>query len=394
MISFDEAFALIASKVTPLGTETVAIADAAGRILAQSLHARNAAPRVATAAMDGYAVIDAATRPDESLRVVGESRAGAGFAGKVTPGQAVRIFTGAPMPVGTDRCIMQEYASRDGDRVRFAAGYGPGWHVRAAGSDFAAGALLLEAGTRLTARTMIAAAAADVASLPVALRPRVAIIGTGDELAPPGEAHLRPYAIPETVTYGVAAMIEEAGAQVVSRTIGLDDLPALEAAANSALDAADLVIVTGGASVGERDFAKPMFAAHGLELIFAKVSIKPGKPVWLGRARGKWVLGLPGNPTSAMVTSRLFLSALLARLQGQPVTQALRWRRMPLGAPLGPTGDRETFVRAAWDDGGLTPFSNQDSGAQGVLANADWLIRCPAGQPARSAGDTVSALPF
>lgn len=253
MISFDEAFALIASKVTPLGTETVAIADAAGRILAQSLHARSAAPRVATAAMDGYAVIDAATRPDESLQVVGESRAGAGFAGKVTPGQAVRIFTGAPMPVGTDRCIMQEYASRDGDRVRFAAGYGPGWHVRAAGSDFAAGALLLEAGTRLTARTMIAAAAADVASLPVALRPRVAIIGTGDELAPPGEAHLRPYAIPETVTYGVAAMIEEAAAQVVSRTIGLDDLPALEAAANSALDAADLVIVTGGASVGERD---------------------------------------------------------------------------------------------------------------------------------------------
>lgn len=394
MIEFDEAVELIATHGVPLGTEPVALAEAAGRVLGAPLHARSAAPRVAVSAMDGYAVIDAATRPGEPLTVVGESLAGAGYPGIVEPGQTVRIFTGAPLPARADRCIMQEYAARDGETVRFAEGYGPGWHVRAAGSDFAAGDLLLAAGTRLNPRAMIAAAAADVAGVTVAIRPRVAIIGTGDELAPPGEAHLRDDAIPESVTFGISAMVAESGAQVVHRTIGLDDLPKLEAAAGAALKAADLVIVTGGASVGERDFAKPMFAPHGLDLVFAKVAIKPGKPVWLGRAKGKWVLGLPGNPTSAMVTARLFLLPLLARLQGQPVAEVLHWRSLPLAAPIGATGNRETFVRARWDEAGLMPLGNQDSGAQGALAQADWLIRCPAGQPALATGQPVSALPF
>lgn len=394
MIGFDEAVGLIAEQVLPLGTEHVALAEAAGRVLAAPLHARSAAPRVAVSAMDGYAVIDAATRPGEPLTVVGESRAGAGYPGTLAAGEAVRIFTGAPLPAGADRCIMQEYATRDGETVRFAEGYGPGWHVRAAGSDFAAGDLLLAAGTRLNPRAMIAAAAADVASVTVAMRPRVAIIGTGDELAPPGEAHLRDDAIPESVTFGVSALVADCGAQVVHRTIGLDDLPKLEAAAGAALETADLVIVTGGASVGERDFAKPMFAAHGLELVFAKVAIKPGKPVWLGRTKGKWVLGLPGNPTSAMVTARLFLQPLLARLQGQPVAEVLRWHSLPLAAPIRATGNRETFVRARWDEAGLMPLGNQDSGAQGALAQADWLIRCPAGLPALETGQPVSTLPF
>lgn len=394
MIGFDEAVGLITEQVLPLGIEQVALAEAAGRVLAAPLLARSAAPRVAVSAMDGYAVIDAATRPGELLTVVGESRAGAGYPGTLAAGEAVRIFTGAPLPPGADRCIIQEYATRDGETVRFAEGYGPGWHVRAAGSDFAAGDLLLAAGTRLNPRAMIAAAAADVASVTVAMRPRVEIIGTGDELAPPGEAHLRADAIPESVTFGVSALVADCGAQVVDRTIGLDDLPKLEAAAGAALETADLVIVTGGASVGERDFAKPMFVPHGLDLVFAKVAIKPGKPVWLGRAKGKWVLGLPGNPTSAMVTARLFLQPLLARLQGQAVTDVLHWRSLPLAAPIGATGNRETFVRARWDEAGLMPLGNQDSGAQGALAQADWLIRCPAGQPALETGQPVSALPF
>ena len=394
MISFDEAIALIARAVHPLGHEEVPLGEAAGRVLAQPLSARSAAPRQAVAAMDGYAVVDAATRAGLDLTVIGESRAGQGFAGTVAPGQAVRIFTGAPMPDGADRCIMQEYAARDGDRVRFAEGYGPAWHVRAAGSDFAAGDILLEAGTRLSPRAMIAAAAADRAMLSVSLQPRIAIIGTGDELAAPGEAHLRADAIPESVTFGVAALAAQAGGRVVHRAIAVDDLPALERAAGAALAAADVVIVTGGASVGERDFAKPMFAPHGLELVFAKVAIKPGKPVWLGCAAGKWVIGLPGNPTSAMVTARLFLLPLLALLQGQALDAVLRWRRLPLVAPLGETGGRETFARARWEDEGLVPVSNQDSGAQGALAGADWLIRCPAGQGAVAAGDLVRALSF
>ena len=394
MTSFDDAVASIADAVRPLPGESVALAEAAGRVLAQPLHARADAPRRAVAAMDGYAVVDAATQPGAPLRVVGESFAGTGFAGRVAPGEAVRIFTGAPMPDGADRCIMQEYAARDGDRVTFAEGYGPGWHVRAAGSDFAAGALLLDVGTRLTPRAMVVAAAADRARVCVAQRPRVAIIGTGDELAPPGGALEREDAIPESGTFGVAAMARTYGARIVDRATGVDDLPALTALADHALDRADVVIVTGGASVGERDFAKPMFAPHGLDLLFAKVAIKPGKPVWLGRARGRWVLGLPGNPTSAMVTARLFLAPLLARLQGRAADSALRWRLMPLAAPLGPARGRETFARARWDEAGLTPLDNQDSGAQAALAVADWLIRCPLEQGALDRRATVRALLF
>lgn len=394
MITFDEAISLMDKAVSPLSSESVGLADAAGRALAEPLHARSDVPRAPVAAMDGYAVRDATTRPEEPLRIVGESRAGCGFAGTLGAGQAVRIFTGAPMPNGSDRCIMQEYARRDGDDVIFSDGYGPGWHVRAAGSDFAAGELLLAAGTRLTPRAMVAAAAADVANLRVVMQARVIVIGTGDELALPGSAHLRADAIPDSVTFGVAAMVGEAGAVLVRRVIGLDDLPSLTQEADMALDDADLVVVTGGASVGERDFAKPMFAAHGLDLAFPKVAIKPGKPVWLGRARRAWVLGLPGNPTSAMVTARLFLQPLLARLQGQDMATLVRWRALPLAATLGAVGNRETFVRARWDDAGLTPLGNQDSGAQRALAEADWLIRCAPGQPAREAGEMVSALAF
>jgi len=343
--------------------------------------------------MDGYAVRDATTTPFQLLRVIGESRAGLSYPGIVGTAEAVRIFTGAQMPAGTDRCIVQEHAIREGDTVRFMVGYGPGWHVRAIASDFAAGALLLDRGTRLSPQAMVAAAAADVASVTVAVPPRVAIVGTGDELAPPGTAADRPGAIPESVSFGVAAMVAEAGGLVVRRATGRDDLPALQHLAASLLEAADLVIVTGGASVGDHDLARPIFAPHGLELLIDKVAIKPGKPVWLGRAGGRWVLGLPGNPTSALVTAVLFLRPLLAALQGQDPHQRLHWRRLPLAAPLPAVGGRETFVRAQWDDG-LVPLSNQQSGAQAALAAADWLIRRPVGSAAAAAGQSVSALAF
>jgi molybdopterin molybdotransferase len=394
MITLDAALAQLAGAVTPLGSEEVAIGAAAGRVLAAPVRARTASPRSAVAAMDGYAVCAATTVPGAPLRLIGESRAGARFAGGVGAGEAVRIFTGAPMPDGTDRCIMQEYATRDGDLVRFAPGYGPGWHVREPGSDFGGDTELLAAGTRLGPRAMVAAAAADRAMLSVHAWPRVAILGTGDELAAPGSAWQRRDAIPDSVTHGVAAMVEQAGGHVVARSIGGDDLNTLEALAGTLLAAADVVVVTGGASVGERDFARPMFAPHGLDLLFGKVAIKPGKPAWVGRARGTWVVGLPGNPGSAMVTARLFLVPLLAALQGQELTQQLRWRRLPLAAPLGATGSRETLVRACWDDAGLRPIATQDSGAQRALVEAGWLIRCPAGQPTLPCGQTVEALSF
>lgn len=394
MIDYDEAQRLIATEVGPMGSERIAIGEAAGRILAEPLFARSDAPRQAVAAMDGYAVIDASTRPGEPLQLIGESRAGAGFAGRVEAGQAVRIFTGAPMPAGTDRCIMQEYASRDGELVLFTEGYGPGWHVRKAGSDFGAGDLLLDPGTRLGPRAMIAAAAADVAEVAVGLRPRVAIIGTGDELRPPGTAWQQADAIPDSVSFGAAAMVADAGGIVVDRRTGADDLATLETLAGRALDMADLTIVTGGASVGERDFAKAMFAPHGLQLLFEKVAMKPGKPVWIGRAKDRWIVGLPGNPTSAMVTARLFLLPLLARLQGQSMENLMRWRTLPLAAPIAATGGRETFMRARWDEEGLVPISNQDSGTQAAMVTADWLIRCAAGQGPVAVGQPVRALSF
>ncbi len=394
MIPFDEAIGLINDQATTLGEEVVPFERAAGRVLTRALDARRDAPFSAVAAMDGYAVIDSATRPGEALRVIGQSAAGTGFTDALKPGDAVRIFTGAPMPQGSDRCIMQEYAERNGDLVVFKEDYGPGWHVRPPGSDFRKGDRLVSPGTRLGARAMVAAAAADLATVSVSVQPRVAIIGTGDELMVPGTAYTRADAIAESVTYGVAAMAAASGAEVIERALASDDLPALEDLAGTMLSCADVVIVTGGASVGERDFAKPMFAPHGLELVFAKAAIKPGKPVWLGRAKGKWVLGLPGNPTSAMVTARLFLMPLLARLQGQSIAEVNCWRKMVLAEELPTTGGRETFIRASWEKDGLVPVTNQDSGAQRALMQADWLIRRLPNAPVCRAGEHVSALAF
>lgn len=395
MIDFEEALALIAETVTPLGSERIALAKAAGRVLASDVVARLDSPRSAVSAMDGYAVRNAdVSGVGARLKLTGESFAGTGALPPLQSGEAMRIFTGAPMPEGADRVIMQENVDRDGEAVIIAREYGPGWHVRKQANDFAAGAILLKAGRKLDARAMVAAAAADQAELDVSLVPRIAIIGTGDELAEPGQAYERAGAIPESVTYGVAAFVEQWGGKVVQSERGGDDLAQLEGQAKVALDCSDLVVVTGGASVGEKDFAKAMFEPFGAELIFSKVAIKPGKPVWLARVGAKWVLGLPGNPTSAMVTARLLLAPLMAALLGQNSPAALPWRMLPLGGAMKATGNRETFVRAMLDDDGLHSLDNQDSGAQLALADADWLIRCPADAPAMEAGEMVQALPF
>ncbi|MBC2668369.1 molybdopterin molybdotransferase MoeA [Novosphingobium piscinae] len=392
MTGFTEALARLAETARPLGAETVPLDAAHGRVLAAPVIARLAAPRHAVSAMDGYAVVDAATAPGVPLPVVGEARPGQPHPGPLAPGQAVRIFTGGPLPVGADRVIVQEQAQRSGDTVRFLPGYGPGWHVRTAGSDFAAGTTLLPAGTRLTARALVTAAGADLAAVAVHRRPRVAVLGTGDELAAPGTAAAQDWAIPESVTLGVAALAAEAGATITWRGSHGDDLPGLTRLAGALLPGLDLLVVTGGASVGAYDFAKAMLEPHGLELVFSRLAIKPGKPVWFGRVGDRLVLGLPGNPTSALVTATLFLRPLLAALQGESPEAALPWRRLPLAAPLAGADERETFTRAVWAAEGLVPIGNQDSGAQAALGQAGWLIRCPAGTPARGAGEWVTAL--
>jgi len=394
MISFDEALERVRGAAHPLGTETVAIEAAAGRVLAAPVIARIASPRRDVSAMDGYAVrqADLATLPAK-LKIVGESFAGGGWNGAIGSGECVRIFTGAPVPGGADRVVIQENVRREDD-VAVIEKAGDARHIRKRGSDFEQGQQLLSGGRLLDKRAIVAAAAADLAQVEVYSRPRVAILGTGDELAEPGTAAERPDAIPESVSLGIATMAADWGADVVGRERLRDELPAMEGAAAQALDEADLVVVTGGASVGEKDFAKAMFEPLGLDLIFSKVAIKPGKPVWLGRVRSKLVIGLPGNPTSALVTGRLFLAPLLAGLSGRNPDEALKWRTASLGTPLKECGSRETFHRGRWSGGQVEILGFQDSSAQQALADADVLVRQFANAQALPAGAEVEVLDF
>lgn len=395
MIGFEEATALMLALARPLEPRDVPIEDADGLVLAEPVIAAADTPADPLSAMDGYAVRDAdlGVLPAR-LKVAGTIYAGEAPGGCLPIGACLRIFTGAPIPAGADRVVMQEAVGRDGDWAVFETEPGRGRHIRPAGSDFLAGDTLVAAGTALNAQAMVAAAAADCARLSVHPRPRVVVLGTGDELVAPGQARLTPGAVPDSVSLGVAALVREYGGVVVDRVRLRDDPARLQRAAGAALDVADVVVVTGGASVGEKDFAKSMFVPMGLEIVFEKVAIKPGKPVWIGRARSRLVVGLPGNPTSAMVTARLFLAPLIAGLAGRDPTTALAWRNEPLTGELPETGDRDTFVRGASGAWGVAPLVNQDSGAQGALASADRLIRRTAGAAAGSRLMPVEVLDF
>lgn len=395
MISFDEAVELVRSVATPLGSESVTLAEAAGRVLARSVIAELDSPRSDVSAMDGYAVRDADLQQLPALlQLTGASYAGSRWDGSVAPGTCVRIFTGAPLPQGANRVVMQENVRSSGGAATIGEHPGTARHIRKRGSDFAQGDELLPAGRLVGARAVVAAAGADVAELEVFRRPRVHILSTGDELAEPGTARKRAHAIPESVSFGVAALARQWGADCIGRTRLRDDLPAMQDAARIAAESAELIVVTGGASVGEKDFAKAMFEPLGLELIFSKVSLKPGKPAWLGSIGEKIVIGLPGNPTSALVTARLFLAPLLAGLTGRPIEDALRWRTVPLASAIGPCGARETFHRARFAKGAAQVLSFQDSSAQKALAEADLLVRQRASSPALEPGTEVEVLDF
>jgi molybdopterin molybdotransferase len=298
------------------------------------------------------------------------------------------------VPADADRVVIQEVVRREDDVAVIDDYPGPAKHIRTLGSDFREGSLLVAAGTRLGYRELVAAAGGDLPEVAVWRRPTAVVLGTGDELTSPGTAAGRSGAIPESVSFGVAALAEDWGASVKERIHLPDELRAMTKVAANSLEQADLVIVTGGASVGEKDFAKAMFESQGLELLFSKVAIKPGKPVWLGRARGKLVMGLPGNPTSALVTARLLLAPLIAGLSGLDPHSALRWRKAPLLSPLPACGDRETFVRAREFQDGAAPATNQDSSAQKTLVEADLLIRRRAGAMPAKGGDMVTVLDF
>jgi molybdopterin molybdotransferase len=395
MISFDEASAIIAGLPDRMAVERVPLGEAAGRVLAADVVAALDSPRSDVSAMDGYAVRDAdlASLPVE-LIVAGTSFAGQPEQPQIAERSCVRIFTGGALPSRLDRVVIQEIVRREGDTAVFERSPGNARHIRTRGSDFHAGEVLLKSRTRLNARSIVAAAGADVAAVDVHLRPRLIILGTGDELAEPGTARDRPAAIPQSVSFGVATMADQWGGDCIGGHLVPDDPAELERAAGEALSAADLVVVTGGASVGEKDYARSMFDRSGLELLFSKVAIKPGKPVWLGRSAKKLVLGLPGNPTSAMVTARLFLAPLLLQLSGAAASDALSWQWVPLANSIGAGGDRETFVRGSWSNGSVIAASDQDSSAQLALATADVLIRRVPGAPALGSGQLVEILDF
>jgi len=385
LISFDEASRLIALHARPLGTETVPIEVADRRILARPAVSRRQSPVTLVSAMDGYAVreSDLAQLP-ATLAIAGKSFAGAGFGSALPAHGCVRIFTGAPAPIGTDRIVMQEDV-REGDGVAiFALPLSPRRHLRLAGSDFREGEILVSAGSILTPQRLIGIAAADLAEVEVFRQPRVAIICCGDELIEPGHAGQSLDKIPESISFGIAALVRNWGGIITARRRVPDNLARLQAAALDAVECADVIVVIGGASVGEKDYAKGAFASLEIEYLFTKVAIRPGKPVWFGRAGKTLVVGLPGNPSSALVTGRLFLAPLLAGLSGGNASDGLDWRMMRSNAPVAGCSDRDVFARATVVARSAVLLLDQDSASQKALADATHLIR-------RRSGDLTSA---
>ena len=373
-----------------LPAETVALPDAIGRTLAEDIHAVRDQPPYPASAMDGWAL--AAADAPGALRIAGESAAGAPHDAALARGQAVRIFTGAALPPGADTVVIQEEATREGEVVRVPAA--PlGDYVRTAGCDFKGGARLLARGDRLDAWRLSLAAAGGRGELRVARQPRVSFLSTGEEIVDPG-APAGPYQIFDAGTAALVALARQWGAAATRLKPVRDDLAATTEAVRAAN--CDLVVTVGGASVGDHDLVKPALAALGLELAVESINLRPGKPTWFGRlADGRRVLGLPGNPASALVCAELFLRPLLYAMQGADPALALVAARA--AAPFARNGPREHWMRAritVGADGVLRAeaFADQDSSLVSVFAGADALVRRPAGAAALAAGEAVEAL--
>ena len=406
LLPVDEALRRVLDAVTePVEAESVALAGCHGRVLAQDVAARRTQPPFPASAMDGYAVRsrDVAGAP-VALDVIGESVAGRRYAGAVGPGQAVRIFTGAPVPEGADAIAIQENAEAlEGHRVRIREPAAPGRFVRPAGLDFREGDILLRGGLVLDARAIALAAAMNHATLPVRRRPRVAIIATGDELVPPG-ADPGPDQIVASNICAVASVIAKAGGEALDCGIARDTREDVARVASLARDASpDIMLTMGGASVGEHDLVQEVLTGLGLELGFWRIAMRPGKPLIHGRfgdeRQGRMLyLGLPGNPVASMICTALFVVPAIRALLGlrdaaafPPTGTAI------LAHDLAANDLRRDYLRATLEHrpGELplvTPFEKQDSSMLGLLARADALvIRAPHAAPAR-AGEIVEII--
>ncbi len=382
--ALDHLFAL----VQPLSVETVPLRRAHGRVLAETVLAQRTQPPFAASAMDGYAVKSAEVETDALFKVIGESAAGHGFAGTVGAGQAVRIFTGAPVPAGADFVVIQEDVTRRGTLITLNHGVDTAPNIRPAGTDFTKGTPL-SAPRRLSAGDVALLAAMNIAQVPVTRAPVVALISTGDELVMPGEVPGDDQIIVSN-TFGLAALLEGLGAVPRILPIARDTPAALRQVLTLAAGA-DLIVTIGGASVGDHDLVADVAAEMGMQQSFYKVAMRPGKPLMSGMLAGVPMIGLPGNPVSAMVCGTVFLAPVIRALQGLGEAPAPR-RQMPLTAPLEANGPREHYMRAVVDLHGVADAGRQDSSLLSVLATSNALIVRPPDDPARVAGDVVDVI--
>lgn len=394
LLSVPEALARVTEGIEPLAAERVPLAAARGRVLAQDLRARLTQPPFDASAMDGYALrgADVSSLP-ANLKLVGQSAAGAGFAGEIRAGETVRIFTGAPVPRGADTVVLQEDAEQTGDVITVKAGR-PGAHIRPQGQDFTEGEMLLKAGTRLGARELMLAAAMNHAELAVRCRPKVAVLATGDELVPPG-SKLAPDQIVSSVPFGLSGLIEAVGGEAMMLGIAKDDLESLTTLARTG-SAAEILLTIGGASVGDRDLVGAALRKEGLELSFWKIAMRPGKPLLHGRLGQQRVLGLPGNPVSAFVCARVFLVPMLELMLGARPEEGSHAEAV-LDCELEANGSRQHYLRAisTWTDKGerrVRPVPSQDSSLVAALARADCLIVRPPDAPPAERGAYVEIL--
>ncbi len=390
MISVDEALALVLALANPPEPEEIPLDQALGRAMVAPAVARLTQPPFDAAAMDGYA-LRTADLPGP-LPVIGTAAAGVPYAGETPPGSAIRIFTGAPVPPGYDRVVIQEIVTRDGDRITVGA-TGANTNIRLKGNDFHEGTGFQPA-RPLRPADLALLAAMNVPQVRVARRPRVAVLAGGDELVPPGSTPA-PGQIISSNDLAIAALAREAGAEPLVLPLARDTEDSLRDRFARA-EGCDLIVTIGGASVGDHDLIAKVSADLGMQRSFYKLAMRPGKPLMAGRMGASAMLGLPGNPVSAVVCAKLFMQPLIRAMQGLPAGPQLL--RAELAQDLPPEGDRQHYHRARLAPGTglprIAPFPDQDSARLWLLAEADALLLRPAHDPARKAGEIVEYLPL
>ncbi|EBA17985.1 molybdenum cofactor biosynthesis protein A [Roseobacter sp. SK209-2-6] len=390
MIPVSEARETLLRLVSVLEVEEVPLAEAAGRCLALDLKAKRDQPPFSASAMDGYAVKAAEVERHAMFQVIGEAAAGHAFEGKLGAGQAVRIFTGAPVPEGADFVVIQEDVTRKDNLITITETPGTSSNIRPRGGDFLDGQTVT-APRALSSSDVALLAAMNIPKVPVRRRPEIALISTGDELVMPGGAP-GPDQIIASNTFGLKAMFEAAGAKARILPIAKDNAPALRTAFSLA-QGADLVVTIGGASVGDHDLVAPVASELGMERAFYKVAMRPGKPLMAGRLNGMAMVGLPGNPVSAMVCGQIFLIPMIQCMLGLE-TESDALALAPLSQPLAENGPREHYMRAKIENGEIFAHNNQDSSLLSVLAQSNALLVRPPHDSAREVGEMVPYVPI